>query len=496
MVGVLANSVVTVFIRCAQVTTIGGLYMIEHQWGPLLALNQAHVIMQEEVGLLSTTDASAILEVLDELTELDPDEIADCGQHPYTYLEHTVIEAVGPVIGGKLHTGRSKNDLMTAVLQLIVRDHLGTVIGRVCTFRDQLLDLAGETTDVVMPAYTHNQPAQPITVAHYVLGFDHLLERDVDRLRRAFVTTNQSPLGAAAIGGTGFGIDRERLAELAGFADIRYNTYDAVASMDFVMEAANALAVLRTNLTRLTADLLNWVTYQYAYATLDEAQFGASSIMPQKRNPGTLESIRASGSEGIAGAASAMIHFKGIPFGDVGDRRAAAKLSLVDQHAEVCRRIDQLSDVIVSLSFDDARLLADANASFCTMTELADTLVREAGVSFRQAHGIASRLTDDMTTAGRTAADITTADVIDAATAELGEPIAISDAAVEAALDPRQNVTRRETTGGTAPTQTIRDLERQRTQLADQREWLEGIRQHITEADRTRGVQIDRICRA
>lgn len=465
--------------------------MIRLTWGPLVALNQAHVVMQAEVGLLTREEAAGMLAALDELDEVDLEAVAASDRHPYYQQEDHVIDSVGEETGGKLHTGRSKNDLVTAVYQIVVREHLCAVVERLTRLRETLLERAAETTGVVMAAFTHNQPAQPITVAHYLLGFDHLIGRDVERLRHAFETTDRCPLGAAAIGGTGFPLDRERLAELAGFSGIRYNSYDAVSSMDFLMESANALAMVVTNLTRVASDLIDWVTYAYSYARLADEQTNPSSIMPQKRNPSSLEALRASGGEAIGIATSTMTHFKGVAFGDVGDRRYAAELPFFVRDRYVCEKIDDLEAVLSELWFDEERLFADANESFCTMTELADTMVRETGLSFRQAHAVASRLTDDAFEAGRTADEITVEDVNDAAEAVLGRSLDLDAADVADALDPERNVTRRRTVGGTAPVQNETDLDRRRDHLAEQVEWLAATRERFDEARRERRRCID-----
>jgi argininosuccinate lyase len=295
---------------------------LEYLWQPLLALNRSQAITLSEVDVLDPSEASSILDELDVLEErIDPGEFDDYNEFegPYFLIEDHLLDTLGEEIGGKLHTGRSRNDLYSAAFRIAVRERILNIMEAVLELRDAVLRRASESTDVVFPAFTHSQPAQPITFAHYLLAFDNLLGRDFERLKHTFELTNESPLGAAAIGGTGFPLDRDRLAKLSGFSDVIYNTFDAIASVDYLPQATTSVAILMTNISRVSQDLLVWSMLEVGFIELSEQMSNVSSIMPQKKNPGVIEKTRARAGEAIGEANSTLASLKAVPFGDVGE---------------------------------------------------------------------------------------------------------------------------------------------------------------------------------
>lgn len=462
---------------------------------PLLALNRAQTIALFEADLLDRESAVALLDALDRVESegLDTAGGHEAFEDPYFLLEDRISELAGEEAGGQLHTGRSRNDLFAAVVRFVVRDRLLDVHEASLDLRAALQERAEESLDVVMPAFTHSQPAQPITLGHYLAGFDHVIERDGNRLCEAYETANRSPLGAAAVAGTGFDLDRERLAELSGFDGLCTNTYDAVASMDYVPEATNALALLMTNVSRLSRDLIDWATYQFGYVELDDSMATVSSIMPQKKNPVVLEKTRTEASNTIGAANSALVHLKGAPYGDVREVAKYVFLPFFEHSTEVVRSLRLLTAVVDTMTVNEERMLEDATESFCTTTELADTLVREADLTFRQAHTVVARLVRDATEAGKSAVDIDRDDLAAAARETLDRPVDLSSEALAAALDPETNVQRRAVVGGTAPEQTRADLGRLSDGLDEQRTWYQHALDRLAEADRRRREWADEI---
>jgi len=259
----------------------------EHFFGPQMLLNRAHVVMLAEVGLLADDDAGRILSVFDDVEETGvPESVTGADfEGVHFYVESRLIDELGDELGGVLQTGRSRTDVYDAACRLVARERILDVVEAHAALRAAVLDRAAETTDVVTTGYTHSQPAQPMTLSHYLLAFDHALERDFRRLKAAFENANQNPLGAAVLGGTGFDVDRERLSELCGFSSLCHNTYDATATMDFAPEAMNGLALLMATVSRVARDLIDWSTYEYGYLELSDAYASVSSMMPQKKNP-------------------------------------------------------------------------------------------------------------------------------------------------------------------------------------------------------------------
>ncbi len=256
-----------------------------------------------------------------------------------------------------------------------------------------LLEQADRHLETVFPAHTHTQPAQPTTMAHYLLAVVEQLERDARRLRSAYAATNRCPLGACAITGTGFPIDRELTSDLLGFDGPTGNTYGSIATVDYLLESVSAAAVMVTGLGRVLQDLLLWCTAEFGYLRLDDGFVQCSSIMPQKRNPVALEHARsiASKAAGQAHALFAAVH--NTPFGDIVDTEDDLQPLVASLFADSLRTVQLVTAATLrSATFDVARLEARAAAGGTTLTELADHLVREHGLPFKKAHAIVSRL--------------------------------------------------------------------------------------------------------
>ena len=456
----------------------------EHFFGPQMLLNRAHVLMLAEVGLLGDDDAGRILSVFDEVAEAGvPESITGADfEGVHFYVESRLIDELGERVGGVLQTGRSRTDVYDAACRLIARELLLDVAEAHAVLRTSILDTAAEVTDAVTTGYTHSQPAQPMTLAHYLLAFDHALERDFRRLRAAYENTNQNPLGAAVLGGTGFEIDRDRLSELCGFSSLCYNTYDATATMDFAPEAMNGVALLMATVSRVARDLIDWSTFEYGYLELSDAYASVSSMMPQKKNPYSLEKVRSTASDAIGASTATLTHLKGSPYGDVSEVAKYVLLPMLERTDETARVLRLLAGVVDTMTVNEDRMRENAERNFCTMTEVADTLVREEGISFRQAHETVGTMVSAVIADGREADEITLDDLNAAAEAVLGGPTGLSATGLQDALDPVVNVERRNIPGGTAPECNEEDLRRQRESLHEELEWLDDATEMLDDA--------------
>jgi argininosuccinate lyase len=460
----------------------------EHFFGPQLLLNRAHVLMLREVGVLTADEAGRILAVFDELEEEGvPDSVTGADyEGVHFYVESVLIDELGEYLGGILQTGRSRTDVYDAVCRIIARRRVLEVIAALSVLRAALLDRAAETTDVVTTGYTHSRPAQPMTLSHYLLAVDHALERDFERLSAAFENANQNPLGAAVLGGTGFDVDRERLSELCGFSSLCYNTYDATATMDFAPEATGGVSVLMCTVSRLARDLIDWSTFEYDYLEISDSFASVSSMMPQKKNPYSLEKLRTAASSTIGASTTTLAHLKGAPYGDVSEVAKYVLVPLLEQTDEVVRMLNLMAGVVDTMTVNADTMLENAEQNFCTMTEVADTLVRQEDLSFRQAHEIVGTMVQTVVDDGRRADEITLSDLQAAARAVDGAELSISRADLQAALDPVVNVERRDLPGGTAPECNEADLARQRERLDEQFEWVEQARARLNDAEAER----------
>ncbi|RJX42321.1 argininosuccinate lyase [Halonotius aquaticus] len=415
-----------------------------------LAVDRAHVVMLAEQGIIGDDVAGEILTVLDDVETAGHSDLPD-GEDVHEAIESAVIDRVGPD-GGKMHTARSRNDEVAACIRYRLREDLLDAIEATLALRESLLETAAEHTETVMPGYTHLQPAQPITVGHYLSSYAAAVGRDTARLLDAYDRTNESPLGGAAFAGTPFDIDRERTAELLGFDRVVENSMDAASARDFLAESTAALAIHATTLSGLAEDIV--VFANKGYIELSDDYSSTSSIMPQKKNPDTLELTRAVAGDATGELTGLLTTLKGLP--------RAYNRDLQRAHPHTFRTVDAVVEAssiaagAVATADWNAELLADeAGAGFATATGIADLLAM-AGLPFRTAHEVVALAAEKAENAADSgdSDDGVTAAVLDAAAEEvLGESLFeyVDESAVESALDPAASVASRDSVGGPAP---------------------------------------------
>jgi argininosuccinate lyase len=424
-----------------------------------LAVDQAHVVMLAEQGIISDEEAGEILSALDEVEAAGHSELPD-GEDVHEAIESAVIERVGPD-GGKMHTARSRNDEVAACIRYRLRADLLDAVETTLGLREALIETAADHTETLMPGYTHLQPAQPITVGHYLMSYASTIARDTARLLDAYDRTNQSPLGAAAFAGTPFDIDRERTAELLGFDSVVDNSMDASSARDFLAEATAGLAIHATTLSGLAEDVI--IFANKGYVDLSDDYSSTSSIMPQKKNPDTLELTRAVAGDATGELTGLLTTLKGLP--------RAYNRDLQRAHPHTFRAVDAVVEAssiaggaVGTATWNEDLLADEAGAGFSTATGIADLLAM-AGLPFRTAHEVvalaAEEAEDSDTAVSATLLDEATEDV-------LGESLFeyVSEGAVESALDPAQSVDSRDSHGGPAP-------EAVEATIADAREGLQ-----------------------
>ena len=433
-----------------------------------LAANRAHVVMLVECNIIPRANGAAILGALDDLEDrgveavpLRP-ELNDL----FTCTEVQIVQALGDAVGGQLHTGRSRNDLFLALERMADREAIHRVVEELLRLRHTLLQRAREHAETVFPGYTHHsQQAQPITFGHFLLSHQDVLARDLERLESAYARINRCPLGAAALAGTGFPIDRERLAVLLGFAGLAENTADGCGARDFQLELGAALAILGSNLGRLAESLILYTSSEFGYVELADEFASISSIMPQKKNPVSLEIVEAFGARSAGHLASMFAILKSCTLGngrEVGycDGEVAAMVSDITWALKICE------GVVATLRVYAERALRGLAKGQSMATELADMLVRKHGLSFRQAHNVVGKAVATVVEDGGERP--ITAPLVNEIAAELsGRQLTVTDAEVAEALDPRTNVEIRTTRGGPAPAEVRRMAEDREKQLAE-----------------------------
>jgi argininosuccinate lyase len=328
---------------------------------------------------------------------------------------------------------------------------------------------------------THTQRAQPTTVAHYLLGVIEELERDAPRLQGAYGRTNRCPLGACAITGTGFPIDRRMTSFLLGFAGPTGNTYGSIATADYLLESTAASAVLLVGVGRFVQDLLLWGTSEFGYVRLGDGFVQSSSIMPQKRNPVAIEHARAIGSKALGQAQAIITSVHNTPFGDIVDTEDDLQPLVFSMFRDATRTVKLVAAAMGTAEFDPKRLEANAGEGWTTLTELADTLVRDHGLPFRTAHAIAARLVKGrQEDQARRLSEL----VRDASSDLLGTPLTYTDEQLATILSPRHFVDVRKTLGGPAPGETDRAIRQSRQRLDADRAWSTAATDELSAAER------------
>lgn len=442
-------------------------------------INLAHVLTLLREGHLSREDGQVLLRVIGPLMEAAavPDRYNPAFEDLFFMIEDGVAQKVGADAVGSMHLGLSRNDLDTAMFRMAARDRLVELAENVNALRRAVLALADGELETVMPAYTHNQQAQPTTLGHYLAGVEAALGRDAARLNDAWSRTNLSTLGAAALAGTGFPVDRAAEGALLGFEGLVENTYDAVASADYLVELASCGAILATDLSRFLTDLLYWCTNEVAALRLAPQFIQVSSIMPQKRNPVALEHLRALVGKALGAAGSANLLLHNVPFGDVNDAGEQLQPILHGQCDTLAKALRLLTAVVATLRVDREVLERRVNEGFTTATELADTLVRVDGLKFRRAHEVVSTLVTELSAQGRSWRQLTLAELNGAMRAKAGRESRLSAGDLAAALDPREFVRRRRNLGGPARERLAPHLALRRGELGASEELWLGRRQ-------------------
>ena len=354
----------------------------------LLEIHAAHTLMLARQGIIPKAVASVLLEAI---SKLDRHMILAArydgrSEDLFFYVQHLLTQSCGDDVAGRIHTARSRNDIDLTMYRMCLRREILRIAAETADARTTLLNVAESNLHTIMPAYTHTQPAQPTTLAHYLLAAIEFLGRDIQRLRAAFATINRNPLGACAITTTGFPIDRDYTTRMLGFEGLQLNSYGAIGTIDYLTEAAGAIAVLMLNLGRLVQDLLVWCTAEFSFLRLSHAYVQISSIMPQKRNPVALEHVRILASKAFSQAQAVLSCAHNTPFGDVVDTEDDLQPLAFAMCADASRALRLFAAVLGDAEVDRERMWQAANTNFLTVTELADTLVREEGISFGMAH--------------------------------------------------------------------------------------------------------------
>jgi argininosuccinate lyase len=451
-------------------------------------INQAHVLMLAAQKLIDSDAARALASGLIKMetsgpaaVELDPQR-----EDSYFNYEAHLIGLIGPDAGGRMHIARSRNDLGATLDRMRARDAILDISAALCDIQDHALNGAIQFRHVVMPGYTHLQPAQPITYGFYLSGIAAAFERDAQRLMNGWASTNLNPLGAGALAGTTFDIDRALTSKLLGFDGLLENALDAVASRDFGLELLANLSQIAVGWSRVVQDYYVMVSHEFQTIEFPDRVTGTSSIMPQKKNPVVLEHLKGKAGHLLGLFVTASTALKGTNFTNTidGNRESMRALFEATEEAKHCL---PLFDLVVSCAKPNAALMARrVSEDFASATDLADELVRSEGLSFREAHHIVGGVVRQAMDLGLSADGITSAMIDEAARQQIGKELHLSADHVRRCLDPEASLASRRHPGGPAPAEVERAvlaarerLERRREQLASRRSGLEAARANL-----------------
>ncbi|MGN7997935.1 argininosuccinate lyase [Sphingomonas sp. 22176] len=364
----------------------------KRMWQQDLRGSKAHVAMLGQQGIVGAEDAATIGAGLEQVAadfaaNGVPEDLALEDIH--MLAESRLAEKIGPV-AGRLHTARSRNDQVATDFRLWVRDAIDQADAALGALQDALLARAEQHADSVMPGFTHLQVAQPVTLGHHLMAYFEMFARDRSRLQDARARMNLCPLGSAALAGTGFNLDREATAKALGFDGPTRNSLDSVSDRDFALDYLTAASQCSLHLSRLAEEFVIWASQPFGFVALSDQWSTGSSIMPQKRNPDAAELVRGHSGR-ISGALfSLMMTMKGLPLAYSKDMQDD-KPPVFEAHDLLGLSIAAMTGMVESATFRLERMRAAAEAGFSTATDLADWLVREGGIPFREAHHITGR---------------------------------------------------------------------------------------------------------
>jgi len=443
----------------------------------ILAINKAHTIMLIENGIIREEDGSKILWALSDLeNEITPRlDVEDA----HVLVEEGVIRKVGINVGGNLNLAKSRNDQVATALRMALREEVLNIIDLLINLQSSLLDLAEKNLDALIPGYTHLQPAQPTTFAHYLLAQFDASSRDLDRLLDAYKRLNLCPMGAGALATTSFPISRERVAELLGFEGLIENSIDAVSSRDFLLEVLAALSIMAVNLSRFAEDLIMWSSIEFGLIEIPDEFASTSSIMPQKKNPDTLEVIRARMSLIIGDLMAALTILKSLPSTYNLDFQEATP-KLWDACNVSAKSLRILSEIVRGLKLKG--FVKKPFLDFMAATELANILVRNHNIPFRAAHKIVGALARRLIESGKTLGETTPELLAEVSSLYLGQPILVEEESLRSALNLKRIVESYRVRGGPSRVEVERMLSERRLLISRYREILSQMRRQLIDS--------------
>ncbi len=417
-------------------------------------IDRAHLVMLAETGILDRSQVAAIAHALEAIdAESDVSSLTYTGEVEdfFFLIEKELKSRLGPDLAGRLHTARSRNDIDHTLFKLGLKERIDGLLAKARRLAKALIQVAAREEGTLIVAYTHGQPAQPTTFGHYLGAVIEVLLRDIERLAAAREIVDRSPMGAAAITTTGFPIDRNRMAELLGFAAPLQNSYSCIAAVDYITSVYGAIELMFLHLGRPIQDLQFWTSFEVGQVYVPNAFVQISSIMPQKRNPVPIEHLRHLASQTFGRARAMLDVMHNTPFTDMNDSEGETQAMGYEAFVSAGRVLDLLTALVAEIRIDEARVRDNIRRSCITVTELADSLVRREGLSFREAHEIAAAVAKAVVAMQGDLASDGYAAFVSAFESAAGRTATIDEAAFAEMVSPEHFVAVRDRLGGPAP---------------------------------------------
>lgn len=415
---------------------------------------EAHDIMLYEQGIMDKEDLVKILGALEEVRQEWRDGKLSIGaeyEDVHEFIEARVIEKIGIEAGGMMHAGRSRNDQVMVDMRMVTKKELLAVAENVLNLVKVLCDDADQHLETPMVLYTHGQHAQIGTYGHYLLAYVDQYLRDYQRIKQCYDRVNYNPLGVAAIGGTTLRINRLRTSELLGFDYIQDNSVDATNSRDWAVETASVLAILMGNMSRMAADIVMWTGKEYNYVTLSDEYSSSSSIMPQKKNPSTIELVRGKTAEVYGALFELLTMVKGLPTGYYQDLQQT-KIPLWRAFDTTRTSVEVLQGAIETMTVNKDAMAAQTKGSFIYAVQLAERLLES--LNFREAYKVTAEVVNRLIASGRTLEELTSEDVQSVAKELFDKDIKVSSSIAEKISNPMEALNALRSPGGPQPVET------------------------------------------
>lgn len=461
---------------------------------PMMEVNRAHLLMLNEQKLLNDADAKTIAQALETL-DLDQFRFGEyTGKYEDLFfeVEDALLQKAGD-IAGNLHLARSRNDMCVSMYRMVIRKRLLRVMDALQAMIDHFLALAQEHKETMTVLHTHTQQAQISTVGHYLLGACQLLQRDMKRLKQAFATVNRSSMGACAITTTGFDISRERMVELLAFDDLALNSYDAIGGADYLGETATAMMLSAIDAGKIVQDLLLWATQEFDVLRAADPYVQVSSIMPQKRNPVSIEHLRSMLSNVVGSCQTMLIMLHNTPYGDIVDTEDDAQPCLWHACDVLYDCYSLWGNVMMTVSINKEVLRDRAYSGYAGITELADTLVRETSIPFRTAHHVASDIAKTNLAQGKSLQDVDEEQIKEAFERNTQKVWQTDFSVIKKALDPENFINIRNIKGGCGPKAMNEMIETVFETQQLQEKWIKEKVEKISEAEEKLSQKISTI---